>query len=236
MKRILLLLVILFAGICASAQSVPTETVYLSNGSIIKGTVVEQTKNQVKIKTSDGSVFVYETSQVERIVKNQTESFENRVQIQENYPSTRPFIKGVRFNGYFDMNLLYTKYSGANVLSENPSLSLGVRIFDYGYVGVKSGIELVEMFYKKDSHVFLMVPLMADFRGYFPINADVHPYMEFAFGNAWVIDSSYIGSGWRHNLGAGFDIKRFSLGMGWNKQGNLNRFYFKIGVKLGGQN
>lgn len=240
MNRILLIIVFLFAGICTFAQSSQTETVYLSNGSVIKGCVVEQTKDQIKVKTLDGSIFVYEMSQVERIVKNQTESSEDKVlvQLQETSSSSRPFIKGVRFNGYFDMNLSYRSFYGGSIVGENPSFSLGVRIFDYGYVGLKSGIEFMEGFYNSKLQGFvLMIPFMVDIRGYYPINENLHPYMEFAFGKAWVLNngSNYAGTGWRHDLGAGIDIKRLSLGLGWNAQGKMNRFYFKIGVKIGGR-
>jgi hypothetical protein len=46
------------------------EVLYLKNGSIIKGMIIEQIPNvQVKIQTSDGSVFVYTMDQVLKITK-----------------------------------------------------------------------------------------------------------------------------------------------------------------------
>ena len=244
MKRVLLLIVFLIAGICTFAQSGPTETIYLSNGSVIKCTVVEQTKDQVKIMTSDGSVFVYEASQVERIVKNQAESSEDKG--RENSSSSRPFIKGVRFNGYFDMKLTfggsnsgYTLSSyGFDIFGQSPTLSLGARIFDYGYVGMKSGFEFQEMFYNGDYKSFAwMVPLMSDVRGYFPINKTVHPYVEIGWGRAWTFSGKngdqYAGTINKFNLGTGIDLNHFSLGFGWNATGKLNQYYFKIGVKIG---
>jgi len=46
------------------------EVLYLKNGSIIRGMIIEQIPNeQVKIKTSDGSVFVYTMDQVLKITK-----------------------------------------------------------------------------------------------------------------------------------------------------------------------
>lgn len=46
------------------------EVVYLKNGSIIKGVILEQIPNQsIKIQTADGSVFVYPMFEVERITK-----------------------------------------------------------------------------------------------------------------------------------------------------------------------
>lgn len=47
------------------------ECVYLKNGSIIKGTILEQVPDgNIKIRTSDGSVFVYEFDQVEKITRD----------------------------------------------------------------------------------------------------------------------------------------------------------------------
>ena len=74
MKRILLAVVFLVAGIFSFAQTNLTETVYLSNGSIIKCSVLEQSKDIIKIQTYDGSIFVYDFSQVDKIVKNISET------------------------------------------------------------------------------------------------------------------------------------------------------------------
>ena len=46
------------------------EVVYLKNGSIIKGVVIEQIPGEsLKVRTADGSVFAYRMSEVERITK-----------------------------------------------------------------------------------------------------------------------------------------------------------------------
>jgi len=46
------------------------DVVYLKNGSIIRGTIIEQDPaTQVKIQTRDGSVFVYKVSEIEKITR-----------------------------------------------------------------------------------------------------------------------------------------------------------------------
>lgn len=48
------------------------DVVYLKNGSIIKGLIIEQVPNEsLKIQTADGSIFVYEMDQVAKIAKEQ---------------------------------------------------------------------------------------------------------------------------------------------------------------------
>jgi hypothetical protein len=46
------------------------DIVHLKNGSIIKGTIIEQVPNEyIKIETRDGSIFVFKTDEIKLIVK-----------------------------------------------------------------------------------------------------------------------------------------------------------------------
>ncbi|MFT5834185.1 MAG: sRNA-binding regulator protein Hfq [Cognaticolwellia sp.] len=47
------------------------EVVYLTNGSVIRGNVLEQTKETIKIEITGGSILVYKMSEVEKIVKEE---------------------------------------------------------------------------------------------------------------------------------------------------------------------
>ena len=63
---------ILFIGNNLIAQTNYQEIVYLKNGSIIKGIVLEQIPNvSLKMKTSDGNIFIYEMKDVEKITKEE---------------------------------------------------------------------------------------------------------------------------------------------------------------------
>ena len=60
----------IFLAIAGYSQLGYRDTVYLKNGSVIKGVVIEQVPNkQIKIETSDGSVFVYGMDEIEKISK-----------------------------------------------------------------------------------------------------------------------------------------------------------------------
>ena len=49
------------------------EFVYLKNGTVIKGIIIEQIPNlQIKIQTNDGNVFVYKFEEIEKITKEQS--------------------------------------------------------------------------------------------------------------------------------------------------------------------
>lgn len=70
-KKTILSALLLCLAATLHAQT-PGNIIYLKNGSIIKGNVVESVPNQhIKIRTSDGSIFVYQMSDVDRIVLNE---------------------------------------------------------------------------------------------------------------------------------------------------------------------
>lgn len=73
MKRIYFLLSMLcFFSLLSIAQQNYEDVVYLKNGSIIHGTIIEQIPNEsLKVKTKDGSVFVYKMTEVDKMTKEQ---------------------------------------------------------------------------------------------------------------------------------------------------------------------
>jgi len=60
----------LICSVAGVARAEDQDVVYLKDGSIIRGTIIEQVPNvSLKIKTGDGSVFVYQMDEVEKISK-----------------------------------------------------------------------------------------------------------------------------------------------------------------------
>lgn len=67
MKRLLSLSLLLICICMAHAQN---DVLYMNNGSILKGTVLEMTPSQsIKFKTNDGSIFVFDMDQVTKLEK-----------------------------------------------------------------------------------------------------------------------------------------------------------------------
>lgn len=65
------LFISLFLLPCIYSQQME-DVVYLKNGSIIRGTIIEQVPNEsIKIKTKDGSVFAYKIEEVEKMTKEE---------------------------------------------------------------------------------------------------------------------------------------------------------------------
>lgn len=71
MKKIIISIILLvFVSSFALAQSQYTEIIYLKNGSVIRGIIIESIPNKsVKIQTKDGTIFFYNIDEVDKITK-----------------------------------------------------------------------------------------------------------------------------------------------------------------------
>jgi hypothetical protein len=65
MKESILLCLILTFSLGASAQK-GRDIIYLKNGSVIKGAIIDTTNGGIKIKTKDKSVFVYSANEIDK--------------------------------------------------------------------------------------------------------------------------------------------------------------------------
>lgn len=81
-----------FVFITAALAQDTQDVVYLKNGSIIRGMVIEQVPGKsLKIRTKDGSVFVYTMEEVERITKEQSPGMSSSPSMQ-NYAPDRVVV------------------------------------------------------------------------------------------------------------------------------------------------
>lgn len=122
------------------------ETVYLKNGSIVRGEIVEQVPGQsLKIKTRDGSIFVYQMSEVEKIAR---EAASERTQSTGH--------RGLDFN----VDLGYDFGKGGSGCFDG-EISLGKRFSKNFYWGVGAGV--------RAGNGDPVIPIFTDFKVYFPL-------------------------------------------------------------------
>ncbi|HSG68579.1 MAG TPA: hypothetical protein VK994_07730 [Bacteroidales bacterium] len=161
------------------------DVVYLKNGSVIRGMIIEQVPNQsIKIKTHDRNIFVFEFDQVERITKEEIPAELQTGKVHESpAPEFVPKEKG--FESNFDLGLAINMDWGEPVIGF--SGSAGYRFFTQFYAGAGAGVEL---FGNRT-----MVPVFMSIRNDF-VRAKVTPFFRadlgYAFG--WVEDAD--GSDW----------------------------------------
>ena len=175
----LLALAIVCAGIRAvSAQSFQ-EIVYLKNGSMIRGTIIEQVPNEsLKIQTADGSVFVYKMSEVEKITKELINSRSDGYSPRNGYAASLTFKKdGGPQKGYRDfVELGYT--IGTGLFGSDRvefSTTHGYQFIPYFYAGIGTGVH----YYHDASAV--RIPIYADLRVDF-MKRPVCPFIDLKIG------------------------------------------------------
>lgn len=154
MKKILFLCVLLFAVVQASfSQNNLIEVVYLKNGSIIKGTIIEQIPNKsLKIETRDGSFLVCDMEDVIKITK---EPIRSRKQISADLYAGEYVRRG--YKGFVDFG--YTFGIGDYSINRlEITTSHGFQFNPYIFLGGGTGLHY---FHESESTA---MPLFADFR------------------------------------------------------------------------
>lgn len=132
MKKSIILLFSVFFTLNIGAQTI-NETVYLKNGSVVKGAIIEQVPNEsLKIKTGDGSIFVFQMSEVTKITKEEVEE----------KPAKKVVVSDGKHRGLdFGINAGYLIGVGDAKDSNFPSLemSLGKQLNKNLYLGLGAG-------------------------------------------------------------------------------------------------
>lgn len=228
MKRILVLLLVVFATTLLFTQNNLQDVVYLKNGSVIRGVIIEQILNKsIKIETADRSVFVYQMDEIEKMTKEQ-----RLVNRAHNSSGLKRGYRGIVELGYGisadDNPVDFAKLNIINGYQFNPYFSLGLG------TGVR---------YYYDSYSELtMVPVFADFRVNF-INRKVSPYISAGVGYSFNATDDFAGAGmyFDSTLGVRFMVSKKSalnIGFGYELQqqdfvaGTINMESISINVGI----
>ena len=172
MKQIVILFCLLFFSAFCYAQNYNADVVYLKNGSVIRGIIIEQVPNQsLRIKTVDGNVFAYDVSEVEKITKEELAigSAAKRV-----YGNGGKSLKG--YKSFVDVGYTFAKADGEDAERIEVSTSSGYQFDDYLFVG--GG---VAFHYYHDSDDLYTVPIFANFRANFVVDKSI-PFVDFRAG------------------------------------------------------
>jgi hypothetical protein len=199
MRKKVFLSLVFFWGICmfGIAQNYQ-EVVYLKNGSIIKGVIVEQIPGvSLKVKTADGSIFAYSIDEVEKTTKEEITQRTNNYGIKNGFRPRgyRGFVELGGATGVGDY--------GDGVFSF--STSHGYQINPYFYLGLGLGLDY------HTSWEIAIVPVFIDIRTNF-IDNSISPFFDIKAGH-----SLFDGAGLylNPNIGISFSFSpKFALNLG----------------------
>jgi len=263
MKYILPIL-LFFINLTIHAQQIQLEEkVYLKNGSIIRGNVIEQIPNKtLKIQTADGSIFVYEMEQVEKITKEPIEAKQNIFKSDQSHQqSNKDYLENkigrpmgmVQFFGvgYQDMS----DYVTIKTAYFNYNFVYGYQFINHIFVGGGVGMEhmvgdIVNKVYN------LRIPIFGTLKFNFT-DTQVSPFIRCDLGH-YFNTYDYLGNGFffHPTIGLDFNLGRakrkalflsFSIAeyggniiiSGYSYNGisrrgyNNNKFHLKSGMNFG---
>lgn len=182
MRSIYLLLIIWLGFSTATFSQNPLqETVYLKNGSIIKGIIIEQVPNHsIKIQTADGSIFVYKMEEVEKMTKEAIYS-----DPYKHTPYSKKHYDITGYRGFIDLG--YTVGIGDWGIGRlEATTSHGYQFNPYFFLGAGSGVH----YYCTDGVDDLVVPIFLDIRGNFTKGAIV-PFAGIKAGYSFIATESF---------------------------------------------
>ena len=186
MKQIICLFVFLLCSFSAMAQS-QQDVVYLKNGSVIRGSVIEQVPNaSLKIKTADGSVFVYQMDEVDRITKEEVKALDKkalRKQLEETDLAARKANKLEKgYFGLIDYRIVMPFGDYKDTYSMGLSTSHGYMFNPYIYTGVGVAAEFLKA--KGADKAEFGIPVFANVR-ITPLDNYITPVLDVRLGKSF---------------------------------------------------
>ncbi len=218
MKFRLLCVMLLFSamGGVFGQNATHKEVVYLKNGSIIKGTIVEWVPNEsITIETADKSVFVCKISDIERVKRNlqlsDVEVSRNVATNNQNRINTTPNYESSLSLGY---GLASGKY-GLDVFCFN--FVFGKNLNAHHFAGFGTGLR----YFSNENTEMTMVPILIDYRYKF-FNQSMSPYLRLSGGYSVNVSNGLDNSGFivDPRIGLEFPVgtSKISFDMGYQTQ------------------
>jgi hypothetical protein len=204
MKKLLsltLLIGVSMLSFKAGAQSYNEDVVYLKNGSVIRGVVIEQIPGEsLRIETRDGNIFAYSMSDVQKLTRETSQ------------PGTiKKSGSSSRFNkprGYFGLFETGTGSWGYDEISQSVTIINGYRVLPQfaigGGIGFETWIDSEE----------LAMPVFLHLRSDF-LNRKVSPFVALNIGTYIPLDTYLTGVMSELQAGVSFNIaSRFRMTIG----------------------
>lgn len=230
MKKLILFFVFVFFILSARSQDI----IVFNDASEIEVKVTDitdKTISYIKWSNPDGPKYTVNKSEVFYVKYSNGE--------KEVFKSDKKQSNGVRLQSYIYGSAVFMSEEGGPAID----LSLGMRLWDYGYIGVEMGFhslffttESMDWESSKVTYTEAYIPLGINLKGYIPTGKKIYPYVNCSLGGfIGLIELDGL-NGFYCQAGVGIDVKRFSFGIGYNglvKYSTANCGYVKLGVRFG---
>jgi hypothetical protein len=245
-KQALFIIFLIITGLELTAQKTK-DVLYLKNGSIIYGKLIEADSVQYKFQTSDGSMFIYSLPEVDKFTK-EAPWFDGRKSGGFILSLETGLLIGPQNSTYpapfsFDILAGYT-------FNTRTSLSLGSGVLYVGRPFTPVLLEFRQVFYDKKASPFILirggaiVPIGSDSYG----ENDDYPYYDSEYnipknykaggsfsvgtGISWAYEDYELNLSFAYRYAHfSYQKKEYSLGDVDYKE-NLNRLELKIGFRF----
>jgi hypothetical protein len=176
--KLMLIVLISFISVSVVDAQNLQEVVHLKNGSIIRGDIIEQVPNEsLKIKTADGSLFVYKMEEVAKITKEPYLNSSSKSEEEREDDKSYGWGRAPRYRGFIGES--YILHTG-DIEEDRTCLwtSHGCQINPYLYAGVGVGVN-----YWFDSESW-SVPIFAHVRSelHKVFHKNFSPYLDAKIG------------------------------------------------------
>lgn len=169
MKKIFLLFSLVISTLFLYSQAQYEDVVYLKNGSVIRGLIIEQVPNEtIKIKTQDRNIFVYKIEEIEKITKEELDNKYN-ANVKNNNETN--------FSGHVELGpLLYANRDRRfnNLATFSFRTLMGGKLSEKFTLGAELGVDAASGFFS--------IPMGIAFRASFIEKSRVSPILDFGTG------------------------------------------------------
>lgn len=207
MKRIIGIVLFVLISCFSFAQGDYQDVVYLKNGSVIRGIIIEQVPNKsIKIETSERNIFVFQMDEIEKITKEPVAKKSNLHSKNSLQTGDRWIIEPGYDVGMGDWGIDRLRLNIIGLYQFSPYIA----------VGFGSGLRY---YHEADA---LVLPFFADLRTYF-IDSNITPYFSLGVGYSIEASNDFKGLGLMLNpvLGVNFrvsDQNSLHVGLGYDLQ------------------
>lgn len=147
---------------------------------------------------------------------------------------------GIKFQSDISLGTIF----GADYAGPTLDIAVGARIGRHFFIGAQTGfrsiISILNFSFDGDDSTYRLfggyIPLEVDMKGYIPVSGKVRPYINCSLGGFFGVADLNSVNGFSCQAGAGLEINRISIGIGYNglvNSGTSNLGYIKIGIRLG---